>query len=269
MKSNNLFLLLESALAEKELHQKLQKVKDIYKLYNINALSFDKLHKIEKFDEIGRPNKPELVSPKLLKPRKFHTQEGIATFIHAIAHIEFNAINLACDAAYRFQDMPEEYIKDWLQVAIEEVKHFELLNNYLKELGYCYGDFAAHNQLWSLACETRDDVLIRMGIVPRVMEARGLDVTPAIIKKFEQIKNQRVVEILTIILEEEIGHVQIGNRWYHYLCKQRNKEPIDTFKELIKKYLKTSYLKAPFSYEYRKQAGFSDQEIKFLEHLAS
>lgn len=267
MISNNLFLLLESVLSEKVLNKKLDSVKNIYNLLNDNKINLNKQENINDFKNVGRPDKPILVSPKEVKPRKLNTNEGVAAFLHAIAHIEFNAINLASDAAYRFQDMPFEYYKDWLQVAYEEVKHFELLTDYLKDLGYEYGDFVAHNSLWELAHNTRHDVLVRMGLVPRVMEARGLDVTPSIIKKFEQIGDKRAVDILSIILHEEIGHVKIGNYWYHHLCSIRNLDPTDTFKSLLKEYL-TSPLRPPFSYEYRQLAGFTKDEINFLEQLS-
>jgi len=268
MLHNNLFLQLENVLSEQDLTKKLDKVKDIYIKLNDGSLDISEYKDIKDFKDVGRPEYPKLVSPKEVKPRKLNTKEGISAFLHAIAHIEFNAINLACDAAYRFQNMPFSYYKDWLQVAFEEVKHFGLLNDYLKDLGYTYGDFVAHNSLWELAYNTREDVLTRMGLVPRVMEARGLDVTPSIIKKFEQIGDERAVEILSIILREEVGHVKIGNYWYHHLCQNRNLDPIETFKNLLDKYL-TSPLRPPFSYEHRKLAGFSEQELNFLEELAS
>lgn len=267
MLSNNLFLLLESVLSEQDLVKKLDKVKDIYEKLNEGSLDLSEIKNIKSFKDVGRPEYPKLVPPKEVKPRKLNSNEGIAAFLHAIAHIEFNAVNLACDAAYRFQDMPFSYYKDWLQVASEEVKHFGLLNDYLRELGYKYGDFVAHNSLWELAYHTKEDVLIRMGLVPRVMEARGLDVTPSIIKKFEQIGDKRAVEILSIILREEVGHVKIGNYWYHYLCQTRGLNPIETFKSLLDKYL-TSPLRPPFSFELRKLAGFTEEELNFLEKLA-
>jgi len=189
--------------------------------------------------------------------------EGRAALIHAICHIEFNAINLALDAVYRFRDMPDQYYSDWLKVAAEEAYHFSLLAEHLQTLGYTYGDFVAHNGLWEMALETDYDVLVRMALVPRVMEARGLDVTPSIIAKLEKTGDQRVVEILQIIQHDEIGHVEIGTRWYRYLCELRGLPAFDTFIDLVNRHMK-GHLRGPFELESRKQAGFSPEELAYL-----
>lgn len=212
----------------------------------------------------GRPDKPELVAPKALSKRSAYTTEGRAALIHALCHIEFNAINLALDAVYRFRDMPAEYYGDWLKVAKEEAHHFRLLSDHLQTLGYRYGDFVAHNGLWEMAVETEHDVLIRMALVPRVMEARGLDVTPAIMEKLDKAGDNHAVEILKIIHHDEVGHVEIGTRWFRYMCEQRKLEPLPTFKSLLKQYMK-GQLRGPFDHVTRKQAGFSEDELAFLE----
>jgi uncharacterized ferritin-like protein (DUF455 family) len=168
--------------------------------------------------EPGRPDLPKLVAPKLLKPRKLHAPEGKAAFIHALTHIEFNAINLALDAVYRFQEMPRAFYTDWLNVAVEEAHHFELLAARLGELEYHYGDFPAHDSLWEMAIKTETGVLERMAMIPRVYEARGLDVTPGMITRLEKMGDSRSAEILVLILREEIGHVAAGNRWYLWAC---------------------------------------------------
>ena len=218
-------------------------------------------------DVPGRPAKPDLVSPRALPHRPMRTAEGRAALIHALTHIEFNAINLALDAVYRFRDLPPEYYGDWLQVAAEEAYHFTLLRDHLRALGHDYGDFAAHNGLWEMAVKTAHDPLARLALVPRVLEARGLDVTPAIGRKLRQAGDARAVEILAIIQRDEIGHVRIGNRWYGYLCAQRGLEPLATFRRLLEEY-GTLRLRRPFDQVARRQAGFSAAELELLEELA-
>lgn len=212
----------------------------------------------------GRPALPALVPPKALVPRKLHTPQGQAALIHSLAHIEFNAINLALDAVYRFQSMPDAYYTDWLKVAREEAYHFQLLKTHLESLGFTYGDFPAHNGLWEMALKTDYDVLVRMALVPRLMEARGLDIVPKIIEKFRSIRDQKAVEILDIIQHDEIGHVLIGNRWFHHLCQERQWCPIETFKTLLLKHGRDN-VKPPFAYETRKAAGFTEDEMTLLE----
>ena len=211
----------------------------------------------------GRPDKPELISPRMVKQRKLTTPEGRATLVHAIAHIEFNAINLALDAIYRFRDMPDQFYRDWLLVAAEEAKHFSLLQVRLKNMGYDYGDMPAHNGLWEMAVKTDHDVLIRMALVPRVLEARGLDVTPGMIRRLEHVKDAETIDILEIILEEEIGHVTIGSYWYKYCCELKGVEPESTFRSLLLEYMGGG-LRGPFYTEGRLQAGFSEAEMEAL-----
>ncbi len=211
----------------------------------------------------GRPIKPELVAPLELPKRSMRTIEGRAALIHALAHIEFNAINLALDAIWRFDNMPDNYYTDWLKVAVEEAYHFSLLNAHLQSLGYRYGDFPGHNSLWEMVDRTKNDVLARMALVPRTMEARGLDATPSTRNKFAQVDDLRMAEILDIILRDEIGHVAIGNVWYNWLCVQRNCEPIATFKSLCVEY-SAPKLKPPFNLEARRKAGFSEDELALL-----
>ena len=211
----------------------------------------------------GRPIKPELVAPLQLPKRSMRTVEGRVALIHALAHIEFNAINLALDAIWRFSHMPENYYCDWLKVASEEAYHFSLLNIHLKTLGYEYGSLAGHNSLWEMVDRTKNDVLARMALVPRTMEARGLDASPQLRNKFAQVGDTKMVEILDIILRDEIGHVAIGNVWFNWLCAQRNLEPIATFSALCVEY-SAPKLKPPFNLEARRQAGFSEAELALL-----
>lgn len=214
----------------------------------------------------GRPDRPELVPPLQVPCRKMTTLAGRAAMIHALAHIEFNAINLALDAAYRFRDMPRAFYGDWLKVAAEEALHFNLLRNHLRSMGYDYGDFPAHNGLWEMAVKTAQDPLVRMALVPRVLEARGLDATPAIVEKLKSVNDVKAVEILAVVERDEIGHVAIGSHWYLYLCEQRGLEPLAMFKQLLGEY-DAPPLKPPFNYEGRKAGGFSQEELGWLKSL--
>ena len=210
----------------------------------------------------GRPAKPELVAPRELKKRSVHTPAGYAAMLHSFAHIEFNAINLAWDAVYRFRDMPREYYDDWVRVADEEAYHFGLLQARLETLGYQYGDFPAHNGLWETAVDTAHDALLRMTLVPRTLEARGLDVTPGIIAKIEAIGDADTVEVLQIILRDEITHVEAGTRWFHYLCEQRGLDPLAAFGEGMVRLRGT--VKGPFNLKARLKAGFTTEELNLL-----
>lgn len=211
----------------------------------------------------GRPVHPELVAPRLVKHRAMNSVEGRAALVHALAHIEFNAINLALDAIWRFADMPRDYYADWLRVASEEALHFSLLKAHLKTLGFAYGDFSAHNSLWELAEKTKDDLLARMALVPRTLEARGLDATPAVRAKLAQAGDTAAAEILDVILRDEVGHVAIGNRWFGYLCMQRELDPITIYAELALRY-RAPVLRGPFNLDARRAAGFSEAELTAL-----
>ena len=211
----------------------------------------------------GRPARPELVPPLEVKTRSMRTVEGRAALIHALSHIEFNAINLALDAIWRFPGMPRDYYVDWLRVAAEEALHFSLLSAHLQTLGYEYGDFSAHNSLWDMAEKTRGDVLARIALVPRTLEARGLDASPAVRAKLAQAGDHAAAAILDIILRDEIGHVAVGNRWFAWLCEQRKLDPIATYAELAVQY-KAPQLRGPFNLEARRAAGFSESELSAL-----
>ncbi|MBI5461155.1 MAG: ferritin-like domain-containing protein [Gammaproteobacteria bacterium] len=217
-------------------------------------------------DAPGRPPRPELVSPRDLPKRRLTTVEGRAALLHALAHIEFNAINLAWDAVCRFAGMPEDFYRDWASVADEEAYHFRLLRERLRALDHGYGDFPAHNGLWAMALQTREDVLVRMALVPRVLEARGLDVTPGIMERLREAGDAESVAILEIILRDEIGHVAIGTRWFHYACAQRGLEPRATFRDLVREHMR-GRIKGPFYRDARERAGFSAQELDDLETL--
>lgn len=210
----------------------------------------------------GRPSRPMLVAPRAVPRRGLGSAEGRAALIHAVAHIEFNAINLALDALLRFDGLPTEYYRDWLAVAQDEARHFRMLTDRLGQLGFAYGDFPAHNGLWEAAEKTAHDPLIRMACVPRVLEARGLDVTPGMIERLQQAGDAATVAVLEIILEEEVGHVAIGTRWFRWLCAQRGLEADDCFPKLLAEYHIS--LHPPFNHTARRAAGFSEIEMSTL-----
>jgi len=211
----------------------------------------------------GRPARPRLVPPKDVASRSPFTLEGRAALLHAIAHIEFNAINLALDAAWRFSGMPEQFYRDWLRVASEEALHFSLLREHLQNLGFDYGDFDAHDGLWLMTQRTSHDVVARMALVPRTLEARGLDATPPLQAKFAKAGDGRTVEILGIILRDEVGHVAIGNHWYRWLCERDGLDPVSLYGDLVERY-QAPRLKPPFNLEAREAAGFTSEEMAFL-----
>ncbi len=211
----------------------------------------------------GRPEKPELVDPREVPRRNFSSLKGRLTLVHAIVHIEFNAINLALDAVYRFQQMPEQYYSDWCRVAAEEALHFTMLNDYLEQHDMTYGDLSAHNGLWEMAVKTDFDVMTRMALVPRVLEARGLDVTPMMIEKLQSTGDTQLISILQKIFDDEIGHVRIGTFWYNKLCQDRKLDPQQTFLQLIDKYMEGAKF-GPFETEARIEAGFTKEEMQSL-----
>jgi len=217
-------------------------------------------------DQPGQPDRLEQVPPHKVPRRRADTLAGRAALIHALAHIEFNAINLALDAAHRFAGMPLAYYADWLRVAAEEALHFDLLKAHLATLGHSYGDFPAHTGLWDMALKTAHDPLVRMALVPRVLEARGLDATPLIVEKLKAANDVRMVEILGIIERDEIGHVAIGSHWFAWLCAARGLEPEATFRQLLVEY-DAPPLKPPFNLAARRAAGFSEPELDWLSGL--
>lgn len=215
----------------------------------------------------GRPPRPMLVHPRELPKRGLGSVEGRAAFVHAIAHIEFNAIDLAWDAVYRFRGMPAEFYADWVSVANDEARHFVLLRDRLRELGHDYGDFDAHNGLWEMAEKTAHSALARMALVPRVLEARGLDVTPGMIVKLRALGDEATVAILETILREEVAHVAAGSRWFRWCCEREGVEPHATFRHLLREHA-AGALNGPFNLEARTAAGFDAEEMRGLQEAA-
>jgi uncharacterized ferritin-like protein (DUF455 family) len=211
----------------------------------------------------GRSAKPVLVPHTQLKAKSMATPEGRAMLVNSIAHIELNAIDLALDVVWRFSSMPEDFYRDWVRIAKEEAKHFLLLQRHLVGMGFDYGPFPAHNALWDMAERTKGDILARIGLVPRTMEARGLDASPGVKNKLISAGDLAAGRILDTILEDEIGHVAAGNRWYRFVCQERGLDPIATYRELIQQY-DAPKLKSPYNLEARRLAGFDDEELNDL-----
>jgi uncharacterized ferritin-like protein (DUF455 family) len=216
--------------------------------------------------EVGRPERPVLVKPSELPRRGLGSVEGRVALVHAVAHIEFNAINLGLDAALRFRGMPGAFYRDWLSVAADEARHFRLLTDRLADLGAAYGDLPAHDGLWDMAEKTAGDVLVRMALVPRVLEARGLDVTPGMIDKLRGVGDEATVACLEVILDEEVRHVAIGSRWFRFCCEGRGVEPEPTFRRLLQQYFGGA-LRGPFNHPAQRDAGFSAPELEALEAM--
>jgi uncharacterized ferritin-like protein (DUF455 family) len=208
----------------------------------------------------GRPARPRLVMPRDVPQRGLGTDEGRAALVHAVAHIEFNAINLAWDAVYRFRGMPYDYYRDWASVAHDESRHFMMLSARLGQLGHAYGDFDAHNGLWEMAAKTADSCLARMALVPRVLEARGLDVTPGMITRLRSVGDHATAAILEVILREEVPHVAAGTRWFHFCCGREGRDPDTTFQALLAEYIPAG-LRGPFNLDARRAAGFAETEL--------
>jgi len=265
--SSSLFDRIQACIQACDPQTKCMLAQQLLNDWNAGAVScIDDMPEPEPIGDAGRPEQPELVAPRQVPRRNINSEQGRIVLAHALAHIEFNAINLALDAAYRFRNMPRQFYHDWLKVAAEEAYHFTLLRQYLMGKGQDYGDYPAHNGLWEMAQKTAHDVMVRMALVPRVLEARGLDVTPGLIVKLQQAGDEEFVAHLEIIHHDEIGHVAIGSHWFKYVCEQRGLDARVTFKQLIQDYMKGT-LRGPFDETARVQAGFSKQELADLAAL--
>jgi uncharacterized ferritin-like protein (DUF455 family) len=262
---NNVFEFAEAFFRQANVDEKLALTHQAWRAYISSELAFTSDRPVLQIDRVTFPEKPELLAPRQMPRRKLTTADGVAAFFHAIAHVEFVAIYLAWDILYRFRGMPEEFYQDWLRVADEEAQHFALIRTHLRAMQIDYGDLPAHSGLWDHAKDTADDLPGRLAMVPRCMEARGLDVTPALIEKFRILGDDASVAILTRILTDEVGHVELGSKWFKFVCRQRGFEAEAKYRELIGQYYIGGKPKGPFNRELRKIAGFSDAEIDWLE----
>ncbi len=256
----NVHVAARRALIECEVAAKLAATHGLWRAWQAGHLAPAAWTDPEPVHEAGRPAHPLLVAPKQLPRRELSQPEGHAALIHALAHIEFTAINLALDAVYRFQGLPANFYADWLRVAAEEADHFRLLRDHLRGLGYDYGDFSAHAGLWDLAEKTAHDPLARMALVPRLMEAHGLDATPGIRKKLAGHGDHAGAAILDIILRDEITHVAAGDRWFKHLCAERGLDPHTTWRELVWA-SDVPKPRRPFNEAARLAAGFTAAEL--------
>ena len=259
--SEALFPRLAAALAASEIGQKLALTAALAADWQAGGLDWTDPAPVAL--SCGCPSRPLLVPHREVPQRSPATPEGRARLLHAIVHIEFSAINLALDHAVRFRGLPRDYYADWIGVAAEEADHFILLRGRLQALGHDYGDFPAHAGLWDMAEKTAHDALARMALVPRLLEARGLDATPPIQKKLEQFGDTESARALDIILRDEIGHVGLGDRWFRHLCAERGVEPEATYRELLANY-EAPRLQAPINVEARLAAGFTAHELAAL-----
>lgn len=261
----NLFKLAEAFFDRVNIDDKLALTHQAWQAYLDGELTFDSGRTIIPIEQIKFPERPELLPPRQMPRRKLTTPDGVAAFFHAIAHVEFVATYLAWDILYRFRGMPEQFYQDWLRVADEEAQHFALIRAHLQTMQIDYGDLPAHSGLWDHAKDTADDLLGRLAMVPRCMEARGLDVTPALIEKFKMLGDDASVAILTRILTDEVGHVKLGSYWFKHVCRQQGFEAEAKYQDLIDEYYIGGKPKGPFNRALRKIAGFSDAELDWLE----
>lgn len=259
--STALFPRLAAALAASDIARKLTLTTTLAIDWRAGKLDWRDTTPVELI--CGRPAKPELVPAKQVTQRSVQTAEGRAGLLHAITHIEFTAINLALDHAARFRGLPEAYYGDWIGVAAEEAEHFMLLRQRLQDCGHDYGDFPAHGGLWAMAERTVDDPLIRMALIPRLLEARGLDATPPIQRRLEAAGDEASARVLDIILRDEIGHVGLGDHWFRFLCAQRGAEPETTYRDLLRAF-KAPLPQAPLNQAARLAAGFTTVELAAL-----
>jgi len=262
----NFYKKLEHALSITDIN-----TKELIVNENLDFLKNNTPKSTEKIQIFTKPSYSALckiVAPKELpKRRDLNSKEGLIALLHSIAHIEYSAIDLALDAVYRFQDMPNEYKKNWLEVASDEIRHFKMIEKLLKELGSFYGDLPVHKSLFEMAYKTNKSALERMAIIPRYFEASGLDVNPKIINKLKSTKKteiiSQIIDALDIIYIEEIDHVQKGDKWFKYLCQKKQLEPISTYKKIIESFHLKSRANM-YNVEARKQAGFSCDELLSL-----
>lgn len=264
----NLFAVAQHCLAETVPQRKVELTRDAAAAFAADQLDRADAPPPLPIGEPGRPSCPILVAPRELAQRGLGSAAGRAALVHAVAHIEFNAINLAWDAVYRFRDMPDAFYADWIAVANDEARHFSLLVRRLADFGLRYGDLPAHDGLWDMARRTAHSCLERMALVPRVLEARGLDVTPGMIQRLRGVGDVETIAVLEQILADEVAHVAAGTRWFGWCCAQTGIDPGDTFEHLLHHYCRGA-LKGPFNRHARLAAGFTPRELDRLDSLVA
>lgn len=260
----NIFELAEHCLFNADIEQKLRLTHHAWHCLQLGQLDLQSHREPKSISHTCFPDRPQLLLPRDMPRRRLNSKAGQVAFFHALTHIEFVAIYLAWDILYRFRGLPESFYIDWLRVADEEAQHFAMLQAHLQRQGSEYGDLPAHRGLWCQAEDTANDLLARLALVPRCMEARGLDVTPAMIEKFKAMNDEESAAILTRIYQDEIGHVERGCHWFQYVAAQRGVDAEQFYKQLLLNYFKGKP-KGPFNREVRVSTGFSHQEIDWLE----
>jgi len=264
----NFYKELELILQEKSPQKKIERFYHFYALFCAEKVSFENEYKVLEFDAPSYEKVCTIIAPQdVPKRRNLTSKEGQINLLHAIAHIEYSAIDLALDGAYRFHGLPKEYYEDWLSVAHDEVRHFEMLENLLQELGSYYGSVPVHNALFEASQRTQT-LLERMAVVPRYLEANGLDATPLILTKLHKLPKsemiEKIIKTLEIILEEEVDHVKKGDIWFEYICKKEGVSK-DIYFKIIEKYYPQGFLRAKnINLNARKEAGFSCDELNFM-----
>jgi len=263
----NFYKSLEEIIISADPSEKFEKFRTFYTAYKAGEVDIEASYTPLKFTEPSYSSLCKVVHPlKVPKRRKLTTDNGKIILLHAIAHIEYTAVDLALDHAYRFQGLPKAYYDDWLEVADDEVRHFEMLNTLLESLGARYGDLEVHNSLFEASMRTQGSLVDRMAVVPRYLEANGLDATPAVLERLENLPSdvmlEKIIAALKVILHEEVEHVLKGDRWFSYACEQEGVSP-DSFFEIIEKYSPGAFPKKNgVNIEARKEAGFSCSEMK-------
>jgi len=264
----NFFNQLEQIIEAKNPQEKITLFELFYKNYKENRMVFENSFKAKEFLEPSYKAFAQIISPQNVPKRKnLTTSDGQINLLHAIAHIEYSAIDLALDGAYRFQGLPKEYYDDWLSVADDEIRHFLMLEKLLGELGSKYGDVEVHNALFEASQKTQT-LLERMAVVPRYLEANGLDATPMILTKLDKLPKseilQKIIHTLNIILHEEIDHVKKGDVWFNYACEKEGVTN-EVYFDIIAKYYPQGFLRAKnLNTQARKEAGFSCSELNFM-----
>lgn len=262
------FYEVYNVLVEKSFHKKLEKFIILYKKFLNDDIIFDYDTPILELQAPSYSNFCTIVLPKEQKKRKYlDTLEGKKHLLHTISHIEYSAIDLALDACYRFRNMPKEYYYDWMEVANDEVRHFEMLRGLMGEIGLEYGDYPVHTNLFE-AMKKTPILLERMAIVPRYLEANGLEQNPKIMEKLKSnpdIFNQKIIKALEVILKEEIDHVKKGDRWFKFECDKHGLDHMKTYLEILEKhYPGITQKEQNLNFQARKEAGFSCDELKTL-----
>ncbi len=221
-------------------------------------------------DRPGRPERPELVPPRMLKKRSLNTAHGRIALMHALAHIELNAIDLALDIVARFaaRNVPRSFFDGWMKVADDEARHFTLLRERLRDLGADYGDMPAHDGLWQSAHQTRNDLDARLAVVPLILEARGLDVTPSLIEKMLETGDRETAAILDVIYNDEKKHVAVGAKWFRFFCARNRIDPAARFQELVRANFRGE-LKPPFNDIARAEAGLTPSFYRSLSPVSN